>query len=62
MTWQPIETFTDIDGIVPVLVSTGERVYYATCSADDGWHDETVGDEEDGTIFGVIKWMPVLAP
>ena len=55
MTWQPIETFTDIDGIVPVLVSTGERVYYATCSADDGWHDETVGDEEDGTIFGVIK-------
>ena len=62
MTWKPISTFNDLDGIVPVLASDGSRVYYTTCSADDGWHDETVGDEDDGTIFGVVKWQPVPKP
>ena len=62
MTWQPLSTFTDIDGVEPVLVSDGKRVYYATYSADDGWYDETTCDADDGTIFGVIKWMPVPAP
>ena len=60
--WRPISTFTEIDGIAPVLVSDRAHFFYATCSADDGWHDETVGDEDDSTVFGVVKWMPVPAP
>ena len=62
MTWQPINIFSGTDAVTPYLVSDGVRVYYATYNSDDGWHDETVGDEEDGTILSVVKWMPIPAP